>query len=181
MSDIQKYIQTEDELILTTAKISFVRFNRDIFAEFTKMLADNDIKTAHRIAHTLKSNAKQIGEEHLGKVAAEVEGVLRSGENRLSEGQLSVLEFELNFTLAKLKPLFDQANATEIVQTADKNQVLEILGKLEPMLLAKNPECEDLLDEIRRIPSSGELIACIERFNFKQAHGELVRLRNESA
>ena len=72
-----------------------------------------------------------------------------------------------------------EADAKNAVKTADMEKIRETFAKLEPLLKNKNPECDDLLDDIHAIPGSEELVLQMDKFKFKQALEELLRLKKE--
>jgi HPt (histidine-containing phosphotransfer) domain-containing protein len=158
-------------------KINFAKDNLSVIANITQALDIGDIKTAHRLVHTLKSTAGQIGEKSLRAAAAKVEAEISKGKSVPSKERIGVLESELNSVLDKLAPLLAEAEARSIDKTTDAEKVREIIEKLEPMLKNKNPECEDLLDDIRSIPNSEELVSHIEMFNFKKATEEFLKIK----
>jgi CheY-like chemotaxis protein/nitrogen-specific signal transduction histidine kinase len=98
------------EDILQEMRIIFVNDNQNTFAELKEAICHNDIQKAHRIAHTLKSNAGTIGKAALQSAALNAEKRLATGENILTPECLKTLETELNAVLAELEPL-RQSNA----------------------------------------------------------------------
>ncbi|MCL2636798.1 MAG: ATP-binding protein [Oscillospiraceae bacterium] len=169
----------DDESLQKQVRLNFVRDNQHTFAELVKNLDAGDNKTAHRIVHTLKGNAGHLDEANLRKAAVEVEKSILDGENPIPKQSLNILELELKLVLEKLAPLLDEFNQNKVVETTDKEEIIRITQKLEPLLKAKNPECEDMLDEIRRIPGSGQLVKLIEEFSLKQAYSELQKIMME--
>jgi signal transduction histidine kinase/DNA-binding response OmpR family regulator len=95
--------QDEDALLLARMKEMFCESNQTTFAEIQKAIDRKNIKLAHRLAHTLKTNAAHIGETNLQEAAFTVERALVSEENQLTEEQMKILENELNMVLVKLK------------------------------------------------------------------------------
>jgi len=85
----------------------FVKTNKNVINNIINNLNSGDIKTAHRITHSLKSNAAQLGKTSLQKAAAEVEHLLKDGKNSVSDEQLKKLETELNAVLAELGTVVD--------------------------------------------------------------------------
>jgi CheY-like chemotaxis protein/HPt (histidine-containing phosphotransfer) domain-containing protein len=83
-------------------QIMFVEDNKNKYGEIAKALKNNDIELAHRTAHSLKGNAGLIGETGLQQAAADVESLLKNGENLVSQEQLHILEKELIAVLARL-------------------------------------------------------------------------------
>jgi signal transduction histidine kinase/DNA-binding response OmpR family regulator len=101
-SVVEKKEQNDlDEEFKNYLKAHFVKNNQTKFAEFKKAL-EEDIQLAHRIAHTLKGNAGQIGEKRLQEAAKTVEKTLKGGENLLSEEQINTMETELKAVLERL-------------------------------------------------------------------------------
>ena len=103
----------------------FVQGNENKIEEITKALEANDIKLAHRLVHTLRGNAGQIGKISLQKVATDVEMQLKDGKNLADPQQVALLKTELNAVLAELVPLLkdedqsgkDQVAALELEKT----------------------------------------------------------------
>jgi signal transduction histidine kinase/DNA-binding NarL/FixJ family response regulator len=88
-------------------QILFVEDNQDKYGEIVKALEKGNIELAHRIAHSLKSNAGQIGETRLRQAASDIEDLLKNGENLVSKELLDLLETELSAVLARLAALPD--------------------------------------------------------------------------
>ena len=84
-------------------KVYFVKTNKDVISSIKNYLKNGDIKSAHRTAHSLKSNAAQLGKINLQKIAAEAERQLKNGENNITEEQLKNLETELNAVITELE------------------------------------------------------------------------------
>ena len=177
-SEMDKQSQSaEEEKMLKQMRLNFVKNNQTTFDEITAAIDAGDIKLAHRLAHTLKSNAGQIVEKSLQKATTAVEGVLKDAESRPTKKQMALLETELKSVLDKLKPLLAEAAAKNIPKTGNVEKIREIIEKLEPMLKNKNPECEDMLDDVHSIPDAEELVLQIEKFNFKQALDEIAKIK----
>jgi HPt (histidine-containing phosphotransfer) domain-containing protein len=133
-----------------------------------------DIKLAHQLAHTLKGNAGQIGENSLRYAAAEAERPLRNGDAP-SEECMDLLETELNAVLRKYAPLLDETGKPP--QPLDTQEALALLDQLESMLQKKNPECLHLLDKIRAVPGAEELSLQVENLDFKPALATLAEVK----
>ena len=58
-------------------RISFIKGNLNKYEEISDAINSGDIELAHRLAHSLKSNAGHIGKSKLQKAAAEVEELLK--------------------------------------------------------------------------------------------------------
>ena len=83
-------------------QIMFVEDNKNKYIEIVKALENGNIELAHRTAHSLTGNAGLIGETGLQQAAADVEHLLKNGENLVSQEQLDILQTELNAVLARL-------------------------------------------------------------------------------
>jgi CheY-like chemotaxis protein len=180
---IQKSIQVEQDMDFQISLLKmFVKNNRGKYEEIIKALEESDIKLAHRLAHTLKSNAGQIGKAVLQQAAAEVEAMLKDGVNHVAEEQLKVLENELNMVLNEFAYLLneqdDAANA-EQVPAIGLEKAQELFEKLEPLLKRGNPECLNLADELRAIPESTRMIQQMEDFRFELALSSLAELKEK--
>jgi len=167
----------EEEKLQKQLKLNFVKDNQNRYSEIVTAASSGDFKTAGRIAHTLKSNAGQLGEKELQELAAAMETAFLEGDNKPSDDLMQSFEAALKTVLNKLKPLLDEANERSKVKITDGAKIQEIIEKLEPMLVNKNPDCEDLLDDIYKIPGSEALAQCIETFKFKKALEELAKLK----
>jgi len=152
---------------------NFVKFNQDVYNELTASLASGDIKCAHRIAHTLKGNAGQIGEKAL-KIAAEtVEKLLKDQTEQATPilgDSMEILEKEFNLTIEKLKPLLDKPEKFEETSSMESEQVQELFKKIEPMLKSGDAQCMLFLPELSKIPEAGKLVEYIESIDFKGAY-----------
>jgi signal transduction histidine kinase/DNA-binding response OmpR family regulator len=173
----------EDEEILKKARANFVRNNQDTYAHIVKAAKEGDIKLAHRLSHTLKSNAMQIGKTRLNAAAAALESMFAKGENPLGMEEMTVLETEMESVLDELTPLLAEISAKRKANMwpahTEPEKILGLFAELETMLINKNPECEDMIDKILSVPGTEELVYQIDKFNFKQAIMELSLLKKE--
>jgi len=160
----------EDEKILTIFKTNFVKANRETFIELVNAIRAKDRKLAHRIAHTLKSVAGQINEKNLQAAAADVEHVFTKTNLMPDELLLKKLEIELHVTLEKYAPLLLTA---KIEPLTDKQEILRLLDKLEPLLVEGNTESLHIADALSETPGMETLVEYIRDFNFPKAFQEL--------
>ncbi|MCL2262444.1 MAG: ATP-binding protein, partial [Defluviitaleaceae bacterium] len=171
--------QADEEKLITQLKVNFVKDYQNAYATITDSLNSGDIKTAHRLSHTLKGLAGQMGEKSLQAAALAVESKLKNNQYLLDEDELAVFETELSATLKKLAPLLEEYNARISVKTTDKDKIQAVLSELEPMLVNRNPDCEDMLDALRSIPNTDALVSHIERFKFSPALEEFAKVKAE--
>ena len=167
--------RTQNDELQKKLQVNFVKSNQNIYAEITGAAAAGDVKLAHRLAHTLKGNAGQINEQRLRTAAAAVEDMLSEGENLLTDDQSGILKSELKLVLERLSPLLAGESLNK--EAPDEEKIRELFEKLESMLRSKNPECMNLLGEIRAVPGTEELARQIEEFEYKQAIAALSKLK----
>jgi HPt (histidine-containing phosphotransfer) domain-containing protein len=177
---VNENIQAENEFRHKLI-VDFVKGNRTRYAEITQAISAGDIKLAHRIAHTLKSNAGHLGKTHLQKAAADVEYYLQNNKNLVTEEHLKILETELNAALMQLKQELDADPPHHEWQDEgpplDEKYVPELFARLEPMLEMGSPECRKFIDKLHHLPGSEALIQQIDDLDFEQALVSFVELK----
>jgi len=173
--------QAHDEEKLTQKLISgFVDRNKDMYAEIVKALTEEDIKLAHRLVHTLKSNAGQLKKKLLQQAAQVIEDALKDGENNATPQQWSSLKSELEEVLRELIPLAKKVNEQSVQsESLNKAAANELLLKVKPLLEDNNPECLDYVEDLKKIPGTEELITQIDNFDFQLAAEALEKLQKE--
>jgi CheY-like chemotaxis protein len=173
-----KSIYTDEELDMQLM-IDFVKDNQTTMDTIYKAIDRDDTKLAHRIAHTLKSTAALIHKPSLQKAADELEQVLKDGKNQSTGEVMGRLEREFKAVLDELKPLLEKKKVPVQVSFLDSKSVLQLFDRLEPLLKSGNPECIRMIDELRAVHGTGELIEQIEDFNFKLAVTTFVNFRKK--
>ena len=150
----------------------FMLSNKESFADILKALEREDIKTAHRIAHTIKGSAGLIGEESLVQVAKDVEASLGEG-NKPSDSELSALGSELTRVLENITV------PEAVLQSGsfDKERITELFEQLEPLLESLDTKCLKSVEELQTIPQAAILVRQMEDYEFKLALASLRSLR----
>ena len=92
--------ESDAEFQKTLRKV-FYNSSINKFNEINDAINKKDIKLAHRLAHTLKGNAGQVGRTELQKAAAQVEHHLRDGINLVTEELFTALKTELDQVLSE--------------------------------------------------------------------------------
>ena len=149
-------------------RIDFVRSNNNRYAQIVEAIETGDVKSAHRIAHSLRSNAGQIGKTALQRVAGSIESMLTNGLIPPAD-IMALLETELALVLEELGPLFDEPKAQAESPSMTAEQTRALFEKLRSMLENRNIECLNLLDDIRSIPGMEELAHQIYNYDFSAA------------
>ena len=174
----RQQLSAQEDKHLRQLQNYFARHNQSTFSSIRQAILSGDIKLAHRLTHTLKGNAGQIGEKQLEDAAATAENMLSCGADHITDILLEQLESELSSALKRLALNLENGDGDENnAESYDKETVRRILEKLEPLLSKRKPECMNMLDEIRLIPGSEELLRHVEDFEFVQAAEELNKLK----
>ena len=155
----------------------FTESNRGKYNEIIMALETGDIKLAHRLAHTLKSNAGQIGKTSLQSIASDVEYSLKDGKNLVTEEQLKNLKTDLDMVLNELAPTLKESAAERPFGIPEPDKMRALIEKLEPMLKGGNSECLDYLSDLQMLPGSGRLIQQMNDFDFESALSTLLELK----
>jgi len=155
----------------------FVENNKNKASDIKEAIDSGDIKLAHRLAHTLKSNAGQLRKTGLQQIVEEIENNLKDGINLVTTLQMELLEAELNTTLAELVPMVNETELPADTESMNVGAVHKILDELELKLIDKNLECLTFVDALKSIPGSWELIKQIENFDFEPAMDTLAELK----
>jgi CheY-like chemotaxis protein len=181
MDESQKSVQTEsDSEFQRSLQLYFVRSNRNKYNEIVKALEAHDIKLAHRLAHTLKGNAGQIGKIILQKASADVERQLKDGTNLVSAEQLKTLDNELMMVINELSSFLKESehDSKEYDPSIlDPEKTRNLFYELESLLRAGNPDCNNFAGELRLISGSEKLIRQMEDFEFTDALLTIAELR----
>ena len=179
----EEHEELQKKLRINFLKENLCDDNQTILTRITDAVAAGDTKLAHRLAHSLKGNAALIGKTALRNAAADVEALLIDGIDSIWENKINNLKTELMPVLEELKSLYDAPSIVESAQqmpVLDSKQTFELFTKLEPMLKNNNTDCVDLLEKLRCVPGTQELIRQIEDFDFKSAVCTLVELKEEN-
>jgi len=158
-------------------KTNFVRNNQTIYDDIVSAIESGDIKLAHRLTHTLKSNSGQMGKKELQSAAAKVEASLASEKAKPAAKEMKALKKELSLVLDDLAPLLNETRVINITDAFDAEKALELLDTLEPMFKNNNTACLKYVDDLYSIPETEKLIADIQGYKFKDALTSLATLR----
>jgi len=162
-------------------KIDFVKSNRTRFNRIKSAIDAGDIKLAYRLVRGLKNNAALIEMTALQKASGELEAALKDGENLVTEAQWNNLQRELSAAQDELSPYLtgtaDGLQPENSDAAFDTDKALELMENLQPLLRNGSAESFKMIDGLRAIPGSGELIRQIEDFYFGAAAKSLKKLK----
>jgi len=171
---------SEDKL-KTRIETEFAKSNQTKYAEIMGAIAAGDRKLAHRLAHTLKTNAGLIGKDLLQAAAADVEQTLANEKYTVREAQIALLRKELNDALEELSPLLIETVNHVEPNCIDAEETAVLLDRLEPLLRNRNPEALELLDAVQGVPGTETLARQIEEYEFKAALITLAEIKKKRA
>jgi len=174
--DERKTEEDDDELRMKLIN-RFIESNRHKYEEITEAIKTGDIKLAHRLAHTLKSNAGQLRKSGLQSAVGEVERNLKDGKSLVTPLQMERFEAELKETLIDLESLVKVKKHPTEVEPLDVEATLKLFEELEPKLKDDNLESITYVENLRKIPGSEDLIKQIENFDFQLAAKTLTKLK----
>jgi len=173
--------EEEQQKELITA---FVKSNQTTFTDINDALNAGDMKLAHRLAHTLKGVAALIGQKKLSAAAQALEQSILNNLTELINEQANILENELKAALLELNTLYESyaINAGTPSESGylDKENALKLLEKLELLLEEDNFDSMNLVDDLRRIPGTEQLVSQVENMKFKQARETLIAIMKET-
>jgi len=150
-------------------RVDFAISQRDSFENISRALEAGDIKSAHRLVHSLKSVAALISEHSLVKIAGEVETMLEHGKLPGDNKLLSIKN--------ELANVLDKIDVPKPQTHGDMVEIKELLDKLEPLLNARSNKCKELLGELKAIPEAAVIAWQIEKFDFATAQKNLKVMR----
>ena len=178
--DIDDYMDRPE--VAGTLRADFARSQKNAVSEISRALEAGDVKTAHRLAHTLKGLAGTIRETGLAQTAADLEKLLSQeemgeAEMKAAQQQVSVLEKELAPVLERAKAALADSDAALPDRVFDKNETGELLDKLASALAENSAGVIALVDGLKGIPEAAVLVRQVEDFDFETASKTLASLR----
>jgi len=168
------------EALQKNIKNMFMKSYQNFLVDFKEALDKKDVELAHRLVHTLKGIAGQIGEKRLQTKAAEVENKLKNKIIELKNELIIEFETEFRLVLLKLAPFLVDETKIKKKMELDKNKIDTIFFELENLLQNNDSACLDKIDEIENIEGTKELVNNIKDLSFKKAIDELNRIKNDN-
>ena len=159
----------------------FLATQRYAAKEIAAAHQQGDIKTAERLAHTLKGLAALINENDLTTIAAEIEMCLRVGEDVTDA--IKNLEDKLDPVIESLLKKYPNEYLEEAAQhqvdILDKDMAKNVFDELEGLLRKRSSEATNMLEELSKIPDAKELASAVKSLDFRQALKILAELREK--
>ena len=159
-----------DEQLRRRIIVTFVKENTETFKNLTASLNSGDIKTAYRIAHTLKSSAAYLGKKELSQAALSLEYSLNDEPPVYTPEQLHVFEEKLNEALREFEPLLKEAESAKprAVQL-DGEELKKLLSELEPLLIKGDFSALGFVEKLHGIEGMADLALCVDSYDFDGA------------
>jgi HPt (histidine-containing phosphotransfer) domain-containing protein len=165
----QAKIDMEDQLRVK-AIITFVKENRNTYEEIVDLLKAGDVKTAHRIAHTLKSSSGFLGQKELQDAAFSLEMSLHGEKPEYTQEQLRAIERSLSAAFRDFQPIVDEAerDKPEVVQVGAE-ELAALLAELKPLLENADFGASEYVEKLQGIAGMEELAERIDDYDFDGA------------
>ena len=168
----------------------FVRKNKHKFHEISDAISRDDITTAHRLVHTLKGNAGQLGSKSLFAIAEKIEYMLLDHTLPVPKHDMKMLRNELKRTLAEFEQLIQAdvgaASQTHAVNSSNSEslkslEATALLAKLSELLKDSNAGCLGLIPELSALGGERveKLICEIDEYDFEVAAETLSGIMQE--
>ena len=173
---IDGYLAKPD--VVDKLRTDFARSQRNVLPDLKRALQAGDVKTAHRLAHTLKGLAVIIKEASLARSAADLESLLAQGERgEAAIRQLTVLEQELAPVLEGIEADMPNISRPPPGMPLDKGKTGELLDRLEVSMSEHSVENLDLVEGLKAIPEAAVWVRLVEDFDFDTALKSLPALK----
>jgi HPt (histidine-containing phosphotransfer) domain-containing protein len=166
----QQAITEKEGQLRQKSIITFVKQNQNTFENICNSLSAGDFKTAHRIAHTLKSIAGYLGKIDLQEAASSLEHSLQGKTAEYTSEQLDAIGKELTSALREFEPLLKEAESEkpEAVRIDDE-KLSALFAVLEPLLIKGEFCATNYVEELQGIAGMEELAERIDDYDFEGA------------
>ena len=160
----------KEQALLNRIAVTFVKENQNTSFKIVDALRSGDIKTAHRLAHTLKSSSGYLGRKILQEAAASLELSLKKEPPEYSSEQLNLIEVELGKVLRDYEPLLidSEESKPEAGQISNEEQKA-LFAELRPLLERADFSASNYIEKLQSIAGMEELAARIEDYDFESA------------
>ena len=165
--DFQNSVQLRNRLYKDFLE-NYVNYYEDI----EKAVHAKDFEQAHFLIHKLKGISGLIKEKDLTHICQQLENLFE--EKTASQEQMAILQSEFEKTLAKI----EEKSPKETYTLKNKDKLLEILDKIEPMLKGNDTKAINFVPQLKKIPEAVVLAEQIDSLDFFNATANLEVLRD---
>ena len=166
-------IKDKEELLRRKSISTFVKENQNAYESIVGLLVAGDIKTAHRIAHTLKSAAGYLKKYELQDASASLEKSLSGETPGFKPEQLDTLKKELSSALLEFEPVVEQENGNSSGEAVETNlsddELKSLLKEIKPLLEKGDFYASKYADRLRAIEGMETLAERIDDYDFQGA------------
>jgi HPt (histidine-containing phosphotransfer) domain-containing protein len=153
---------------------TFVKENLHTYEKMRDALDSQDYKTAHRIAHTLKSSAGYLGEKALQAASLSLEMSLQGDPPAYTPEQMETFENELATALRGFEIIVQEMEAEKKHEKAEavemgEDELAAILAELRPLLVKSDFEAVNLIEKLQGIKGMEELAERVDDYDFNGA------------
>jgi CheY-like chemotaxis protein/HPt (histidine-containing phosphotransfer) domain-containing protein len=140
--------------VLKRTMLSFAESHVDDVEKIKKALAENDMATATRLAHSLKGSGGNIGAEALSKIAAVIESLLKENDLNSIEEKLQSLEQTLSLVcieLSSLESVTESSNNEDLVKELTSESINNIQGDMKSVkenIMLDYGRCQTLVEKL---------------------------------
>ena len=162
-----------DPLVLKRLQKDFYKTQHNMIQKLQTAIEASDIRTAHRLAHSLKGLAGLIGEDTVANYAKKAEQELQETRKLDPETQIN-LTVELEKALSKIDIDEEKTTPTGSIDMLSGPDFTELV----PLLKQRSQEATTFIPALKKLPDTETLIALIEGYDFRKAIKEIDRLLN---
>ncbi|MCL2248248.1 MAG: Hpt domain-containing protein [Oscillospiraceae bacterium] len=163
-----------DEQLKRELRYEFVKVHNNYYEQICENLDKRDFETAQRLTHTIKSSAGLIHELVLAKLSEDLESQIIEGN---SPNKDTLIAFKNEFDRVITEIGVKERVLLTACELLGKDESLELLDIVEPLIIRQSGESLKMLDRLRKIPGSEELCENLDAYDFDNAISELMRLR----
>ncbi|MCL2665806.1 MAG: ATP-binding protein, partial [Defluviitaleaceae bacterium] len=159
----------QDELI-RKAIITFVKENAATAEKIKAALGANDTKTAHRIAHTLKSSAGFLRKTELQEAALSLESSLQRDKPVFTEEQIHLIEKELAKAFDEFEPVMAEAESAKgEASQISAEEMASLLAEIRPLIEKGEFGATAYVERLQHITGLEELAEKLDDYDFENA------------
>jgi HPt (histidine-containing phosphotransfer) domain-containing protein len=187
ISDGMRRVAGNDRLYFSLVR-QFIEGQSGIPEQIRQAMTSGDLKTAERLAHTIKGVSGNLGAAAVQEAAASLEGAIRHGDGSPhgTGALLDALASALKSTVAELETLVESRPAERPAMPpadVDPARLKSIVERLEEMITESDGDTLDYLESVMRDLSSAftpEDVAGLEKavqgFDFEEAQNLLRKM-----
>jgi len=162
---------TDKEAQLKRKSIAlFVKDNRGTAAAIRESLSAGDVKTAHRVAHTLKSSAGYLGKKDLQQAAASLEDSLKDERDAHTPNQIDALAKSLAEALADFDAILRETETVKAETKAPEgDELAAMFSELKELLEKSDFQASAYAEKLQGVAGMEKLTELVDEYDFDGA------------